>query len=186
MIGGAWARELISSDQFVLRVLDRSISKQDIFYLIRDLKALDCVYEDSIVIAYFEKNLITKLERFIQDFPIKHGESQSYLHEKEDLLKQIRLFFKMLRFSQDQNTKVSPKLSHLIKESAKVNKCRLDFLYKDNLRTNFKILFEMELYLRSRYEGQIKNSRRNFNMIRPSINLFLESLDKQFQHEYFW
>jgi hypothetical protein len=44
---------------------------------------------------------------------------------------------------------------------------------------------EMELYLRARYGGQYKTSQR-FEAVRSSIELFVESLDKQFTHEYYW
>ena len=44
----------------------------------------------------------------------------------------------------------------------------------------------MEIYLRSRYEGQLKGQKKNFDIIRPSIDLFVDSLDKQFTHEYYW
>lgn len=184
--GGAWAQELISSDRFILRILDRAVSYQDITFQLRNLQALNCVYEDALVISYFEKDFIRQLDQFIRGFPKKQEETTAYLHRHEELLKKIRYFFKMLRYSEDQNKKISLELSRLIQEGTKANNCRLDVLYKDSLKTNFKALIEMELYLRSRYEGQLKSNRRNFDIIRPSIDLFLDSLDKQFQHEYFW
>jgi hypothetical protein len=58
-------------------------------------------------------------------------------------------------------------------------------LYKDTLKTNFIGLIEAELYLRTRYGAQLKQSR-GFDGIRSSIELFIESLDKQFAHEYYW
>ncbi|MBA2403183.1 MAG: hypothetical protein H0V66_00305, partial [Bdellovibrionales bacterium] len=66
------------------------------------------------------------------------------------------------------------------------NNCQKAILHKDSLKTNFKALIEMELYLRSRYEGQLRSNKRNFDIIRPSIDLFVDSLDKQFPHEYYW
>ena len=77
------------------------------------------------------------------------------------------------------------RLAQLIRESAKENKCNSEVLYKNTLKTNFIALMEMELYLRSRYGGQLKGSSQ-FDAVRQSIELFIESPDKQFQHEYYW
>ncbi len=185
LIGGLFAAE-VSSDRFLLKVLDRTISYQDISFQLRNIKALDCVYDDALVIQYFEKSFIQELEVFIKKFPAKDNEVRRYLHGNEKILKKTRLFFKMLRYSEDQKNEVSPALTKLIRESAKENKCNTDVLHKDTLKTNFISLMEMELYLRARYGGQLKNDKKRFDTIRTSIELFVESLDKQFGHEYYW
>lgn len=186
LIGGLQAQELVSSDRFLLRILDRTISLQDISYQLRNLKALECIYSDALVVSYFEKKFLKELEGFTSKFPKSDEDAVKYLHENAELLKKIRFFFKMLRYSEDQNKKVSPELARLIREGTKENNCQKAILHKDSLKTNFKSLIEMELYLRSRYEGQLKGSNRDFDAIRTSIDLFVDSLDKQFQHEYFW
>lgn len=191
LIWGAQAQEvdtskLVSSDKFLLKVVDRAISLQDIKYQLRNLKALNCIYDDALVVSYFEKSFIKELDTFVKDMPEKDSEVPKYLHNHGVLLKKIRYFFKMLRYSEDQNKKVTIGLSKLIREGAKENNCESEVLYKDTLKTNFKSLIEMELYLRSRYEGQIRSSKQNFDFIRPSVDLFVESLDKQFLHEYYW
>jgi len=134
----AKAPEFISSDRFLLKVVDRAITIQDISYQLRNLNALNCIYSDALVVSYFEKSFLKELDTFIKGLPKEDAEVSKYLH------------------------------------------------HKDSLKTNFKSLIEMELYLRSRYEGQLKSSKRNFDFIRPSIDLFVESLDKQFLHEYYW
>ena len=177
--------EVISSDRFLIKILDRTVSLQDIQYQLRNLKALRCVYEDAFVVRFFEKNFIKELDKFLNNFPEKDAEVRRYLHRHEGILKDIRHLFKMLRYSEDQKTIVSPGLTKLIRESAKENNCDANVLYKDTLKTNFISLMETELYLRSRYGGQLKNSSQ-FDSIRQSIDLFVESLDKQFAHEYYW
>lgn len=177
--------EVISSDRFLIKILDRTVSLQDIEYQLRNLKALKCVYEDAFVVRFFEKNFIKQLDKFVKEFPEKDAEVRRYLHRHEPILKNIRHLFKMLRYSEDQKTVVSPSLTKLIRESAKENNCDGDVLYKDTLKTNFISLMETELYLRSRYGGQLKNNSQ-FDSIRQSIDLFVESLDKQFAHEYYW
>ena len=182
----ATAPEFVSSDRFLLKVVDRAITLQDISYQLRNLNALDCIYSDALVVSYFEKNFLKELDLFVKNLPKDDAAVSKYLHEHADLLKKIRYFFKMLRYSEDQNKKVTYELSKLIREGTRENKCQKAILHKDSLKTNFKSLIEMELYLRSRYEGQLRSSKRNFDFIRPSIDLFVESLDKQFLHEYYW
>lgn len=184
LIGGSYAG-VISSDRFLVKILDRTISFQDIEYQLRNLKGLKCIYDDSLVIQYFETKFVKNLESFVKNFPKEEPLVKKYLHENEDTLRDIRYFFKMLRYSEDQKNDVNKKLESIIRESAKENNCNSEVLYKDTLKTNFKSLLEMELYLRSRYSAQIKTTGK-FESVRPSISLFVESLDKQFAHEYYW
>ena len=186
LIGGLQAQELVSSDRFLLKVLDRAVSFQDVTYQLRNLKALNCIYDDALIVSYFEKSFLNELDGFVKKFPENDDQVIKYLHENTELLKKIRHLFKLLRYSEDQNKMVSNELSKLIREGTRENNCQKEILHKDSLKTNFKNLIETELYLRSRYDGQLRTHKRNFDFIRPSIDLFVESLDKQFSHEYYW
>jgi hypothetical protein len=183
-VGGSNAA-VVSSDRFIIKILDRTVSFQDINYQLRNIEALNCIYDDSYIVQFFEKKFISTLRDFIKNFPSEDEEVRRYLHSNENFLKQLRYFFKMLRYSEDQKTDVSGNLKNLIRESASENRCNTDVLYKNTLKTNFIALMEMELYLRSRYGGQLKNNT-SFDSIKSSIELFVESLDKQFSHEYYW
>ncbi len=186
VVASARAKVVVSSDRFLLKILDRTVSLQDIGYQLRNIKALDCIYDDALVIQFFRKKFIQDLDAFVRKFPKGSEEEVSaFMHANEEMLKAIRHFFKILRYSEDQKSEVSASLAQLIKESTKENRCETDILYKDTLKTNFKSLIEMELYLRARYGGQLKSTGK-FETIRPSIELFVESLDKQFTHEYYW
>jgi hypothetical protein len=184
LIGGLYAN-VVSSDRFLIKILDNTVSLQDIAFQLRNLKALNCVYEDSLVVKYFEKSFIKELDLFVTKFPEEEQDIRRYLHKNAPVLKKTHLFFKMLRYSEDQKSEVSAHLTKLIRESTKENKCNSEVLYKNTLKTNFIGLIETELYLRARYGGQLKQTQ-GFDAIRPSIELFVESLDKQFTHEYFW
>lgn len=184
LIGSLYA-EVVTSDRFLIKIIDRTVSLQDIQYQQRNLEALNCIYGDSFVVQYFEKGFIGDLKKFVENFPQNDEEARKYMHGKEAVLKKTRYFFKMLRYSEDQKTEISPALTKLIRESTFENKCNTDVLYKDTLKTNFIALMEMELYLRARYGGQFKNNQR-FDAVKSSIELFVESLDKQFNHEYYW
>ena len=183
LIGGVWARS-VSSDRFLIKILDRTVSTQDMKFQLRNLEALDCIYEDSFVVQLFEKSFIPAFKEFLKNMPEGDEGVRSYLHKNEIFLKKIRYFFKMLHYAKDQKAEVSSNLKKLIRESAKANKCNQDVLYKDTLKSNFTELMEMEIYLRSRYGNQLK--AHNFEGIRQSLELFVESLDKQFTHEYYW
>ena len=186
LIGGLQAQELVTSDRFLIKIIDRAISFQDLSYQLRNLRALECIYPDALVVAYFEKDFLKLLEKFVTEFPKKDEEVAAYLHQNTEILKKLRFFFKMLRYSEDQTKKMSNSLEGLIKEGSRANNCQKAILHKDSLKTNFKSLIEMELYLRSRYGGQLRDQNRKFDFIRSSIDLFVESLDKQFPHEYYW
>ncbi len=186
LIGGLHAQELVTSDRFLIKIIDRAVSFQDINYQLRNLKALDCIYPDALVVAYLEKDFLKQLDKFVTEFPDKDDDVSGYLHRNAEVMKKLRFFFKMLRYSEDQNKKISNNLEDLIKEGTRANNCQKAILHKDSLKTNFKNLVEMELYLRSRYGGQLRDKSRKFDFIRSSIDLFVESLDKQFPHEYFW
>lgn len=169
-----------------MKILDRTISLQDFQFQLRNLKGLSCIYSDSLVVQYFEASFIKDFETFLANFPEKDFEVRKHMHLNEELLKKVRYFFKILRYSEDQKTPVTPRITNLIREGVTENKCDQDILYKETLKTNFIELIQMELYLRSRYGGQLKTSSRSFQTIRSSIDLFVDSLDKQFLHEYYW
>lgn len=169
-----------------MKILDRTISLQDFQYQLRNLKGLNCVYPDSLVVQYFEANFMKEFEAFLINFPDQDVPARKHMHAHEELLKKVRHFFKILRYSEDQKTPVTPQITKLIREGVMENKCDQEILYKETLKTNFIDLIQMELYLRSRYGGQLKTSSRSFQTIRSSIDLFVDSLDKQFLHEYYW
>jgi hypothetical protein len=168
-----------------MKILDRTVSVQDLNYQLRNLSALHCVYDDSFVVRYFDKSFLPDLKNFLGKLPSESKEVRTYLHTQGPVLKKIRTLSKMLRYSEDQKAAVSEELTKLIRETTKENRCGTAVLYKDTLKTNFLSLLQLELYLRSRYGNQLKTSK-NFDEVRGSVDLFVESLDKQFPHEYYW
>ncbi len=184
LVGGSYAA-VVSSDRFLIKILDRTVSFLDIQYQHRNLKALNCIYSDSFVVQFFEKSFIGDLNTFLIKMPNTDEEVRTFLHGQENVLKKVRYLFKMLRYTEDQKADVSPELTRLVRESVKENKCGTAVLYQETLKTNFISLLELEVYLRSRYGGQLK-SQTKFESIKPSMELFVESLDKQFSHEYYW
>ncbi|MGE3608433.1 MAG: hypothetical protein AB7I27_02505 [Bacteriovoracaceae bacterium] len=183
----ARAETLVTQDRFLIKILDSTISYQDISFQVRNLEALHCVYSDAFIIQYFGKKFLGEIGLFVKNFPKDEDKVKPYLHQQEEVLKKLRVLFKMLRYTSDQKGMISQTVTELIKESTQANKCDPGILHKEDLKTNFKNLLESELYLRSRYGGQLKSSgSQNFEVIRGSIDLFIDSLDKQFVHEYYW
>lgn len=185
LIIGIGEAQIVSSDRYLLKISDHAISLQDMTYQVRNLKALNCIYSDAIVLDFFEIKFVSDLEQFIKNFPEKSEQGTEYLHQHEALLKKIRYFFKMLKYAQEQKPQISKNLEQIVRESAKVNNCSNTIIHKDSLKTNFKNLLEMELYFRARYAGQMKSSEKS-ETIKSSIDLLIDSLDKQFSHEYYW
>jgi hypothetical protein len=184
--GENWASTVVSADRFLLKIIDQTVSFQDFKYQSRNLKTLNCVYDDSFVVQYFQKAFIGEWLEFLEKFPVKAKEASEYMHKNSELMKKIRHFYKALRYADDQKMLVTPDLSNLIREATQENNCDLEVLHKDTLKTNFTALIRMELYFRSRYSGQLQSGSLSFETVRPSIDLFIESLDKQFPHEYYW
>lgn len=176
---------LVSADRYLIKIVDRTVSFQDMVFQTRNLKAMNCAFDDSLVVEYFGKDFIREMGEFTKKFPEGDSAVRSYLHSQEVLLKKVRHFFKMLRYAEDQKGKITPELIRIIRQSVRENGCDQDILYQERLKTNFLNLLQLELYVRTRYGGQLK-SIKNFPVIKPSIDLFIESLDKQFGHEYYW
>src|SRR5690606_28231623 len=97
LFGEVSAQKVVSSDRFLLRILDQAISLQDFHYQSRNLKALNCVYPDAYVIQYFQKSFIKEWNTFLDKFPKRDEEVSKYMHQNADELKKIRHFFKLLR-----------------------------------------------------------------------------------------
>ncbi len=180
------ADQVLLSDRFIFKVMDDVYSLQDLNYQSRNLNALKCVYPDAFVLRYFGEDFLKKFKKFNEEFPQENSEAIKYLHLHEDLLRQIRFFFKGMKYAEDQKLVVSEDVTKIIIEATKVNKCDTKILKDDGLKANFISLLRLELYLRSRYAPQMDSKKIDFNTVKSSIDLFIESLDKQFSHEYFW
>lgn len=176
---------VLTSERFIFRVVDQSVGVSDIKYQLRNLQGLDCVNHQSLIIRYFGKGFAFDMDRFVREIPQDSKQVSDYLHKHQELLKKMRIFFKLLRYADDQQTSVSVDVRKLVRESAKENKCNTEILYKDDLKSNFKQLLRLEVYLRGRYGSQLED-KRSFESIKQSMELFMDSLDKQFAHEYFW
>lgn len=173
-----------ASDRFLFKVVDKTISVRDLHFYLRNFQALDCAYPGSITFDYFGKDFIKNWQSFLKGLPQQSKEISRYLYDQEEFLKKLRLFFKLVRYSGDQRAEITPELNALMIEAMKVNKCSQDIFYKDRLKTSFYNVLKVELYLKSRYGSQLNDSQ-NASSVKSSIDLFMESLDKQFHHEFY-
>jgi hypothetical protein len=176
---------VLTSERFIFRIVDQSIGISDINFQLRNLQGLDCVNHQSLIVRYFGKGFPLEMTKFLKDLPLDSAQVPAYLHVHQELLKKMRIFFKLLRYADDQQTTISLDIRKLVRESAKEYKCNTEILYKDDLKSNFKQLLRLEMYLRGRYGSQLAD-KRSFESIKQSMELFMDSLDKQFAHEYFW
>lgn len=172
------------SDRFLFKIVDKTISLQDLQFELRNLQALKCAYPSSILKKYFGPQFIKNWQKFLRKMPSESKEISLYLYEQETFLKELRLYFKLLRYSADQRAEITASLNELMIESMKENKCSQDIFYKDGLKTSFYLVLKSEMYLKSRYGNQLTDTR-SAGSVKSSIDLFMESLDKQFYHEYY-
>lgn len=177
--------KVLTSERFIFKIVDQSVGISDVKFQLRNLQGLDCVNNQSLIIRYFGKGFALGMSRFVKDLPQDSNLVSPYLHKHQELLKKMRLFFKLLRYADDQQTSVGQDIRKLVRESAKEYKCNTEILYKDDLKSNFKQLLRLEMYVRGRYGSQLADNR-SFESIKQSMDIFMDSLDKQFGHEYFW
>lgn len=173
-----------TSDRFLIRIVDKTISLKDLHFELRNLKALNCAYPNSIIRHYFGAEFLGRWQNFLNKMPTETKKVSLYLYDQDPFLKELRLYLKLLRYSQDQRAEVTPELNEIMMESLRVNNCGKDIFYKNRLKTTFYAVLRSELYLKSRYGNQLSDSR-NAGSVKSSIDLFMESLDKQFYHEYY-
>jgi len=169
----------ISEDRLLFKISDKVISQEDIGYFDRNIKTLKCLYPDSLTYRYFGEEFVETLSRFQNtDFPSE---------VKKDLIfkKKLVSLFKLLKYSDSQRLGLSKDLVSLVKESIRVNRCKTDVLFKGELRANFKSLLSLELYLKSRYATSLKGQDSQGDL-RQSMDILIESIDKQYQHEFYF
>jgi hypothetical protein len=177
---------IVSSDRLILKIGDQVYSLSDMKYQVRNLKALDCIYDGGVIVRYFGKEFIRQLDEFVNDYPESPQNRESYFKNKEPLLKQVRLLFKGIKYAEDQKLMLTETVEGLIRESASLNKCDSSVLKENSLKANFISLLRLELYLRSRYSStNMKSKAENYKILNESMNLFIESIDKQLPHEFF-
>jgi hypothetical protein len=177
---------IVSSDRLILKIGDQVYSLSDMKYQVRNLKALHCIYDGGVIVRYFGKEFIRQLDEFVNDYPESPQNRESYFKNKEPLLKQVRLLFKGIKYAEDQKLMLTETVEGLIRESASLNKCDSSVLKENSLKANFISLLRLELYLRSRYSStNMKSKAENYKILNESMNLFIESIDKQLPHEFF-
>jgi hypothetical protein len=182
----ALSETILVSDRLVLKIVDQVYSLQDFKYQSRNLSTLKCVFSDSVIVSYFTPDFIAEFRDFVGNYPKTYSELEKYYDKKDKLLKKIRYFFKGIKYSEDQKLVVSDEVETLVRESTKINKCDSEILKTNGLKSNFVSLLRLELYLRSRYlAGDLSSKKKDFGLLKSSIDLFIDSLDKQFSHEYF-
>lgn len=159
LFGWSLFANTIVYDRLLLKVMDQVYSLQDFKYQLRNLKTLNCVFPDSITVRYFTPAFLESFSNFLQDYPSTSDKIQTYYMDKELLLRKLRLFFKGIKYSEDQKLTVSDEVEGLIRESTKINKCDPDILKTNGLKANFLSLLRLELYLRSRYVDSSTNSK---------------------------
>ena len=171
------------SDRFLFRVVDQVVGLQDLRLTDADLSALQCHFSDSLLIEYVGPGFISQLHEVIPQLETL----KTPLREKLPLvifLSSVRQGWKLLSYIDGQEVQIT---SELEKGLLKPSKCPRVQGERQKLRASFRRWLRVEIYLRSRYaQGGISNDKGKIEKRFQSINLFVDSLDKQLVHEDFW
>lgn len=185
----ATKKDILSQDRYFFKIINTVISQKDLSYLERNLKVLKCVFETPVLTDLFSSELVKNLSHFLTQLPSSHKIDDQKVRDKlkshEKMMKKLRMLFKLLLYVKNQSILIRPQMIQLVRSTIKENKCSEDVFYKKSLKTNFLELLKLEIYLKSRYGTQMKKNDE-IDVTKASLSTFVESLDKQYSHEYFW
>jgi hypothetical protein len=170
-------------DRYLFRVADQVIGVEDMGQAHVDLTTLECHFSDALLIEYLGEGFLAKLEKEVAAL----SKLTTPLGEQTPLvifLSAVRQKWKLMVYVDSQEVDVAADLEKgLLKSKGCAGIAGSD----GKIRGSFRKWLRVEIYLRSRY-GQGKTasdtSRRDKRL--QSINLFVDSLDKQVTHEDFW
>lgn len=170
-------------DRFLFRVADQVISLQDLRLADDDFVALKCHLPDSLVLEFLGSSFQKRLHENVLVLEKLDGQ----LGENRPLvifLASIRQIWKLLNYVDTQEVTIT---SELEKSLLAPSKCPSIASSDKKLKASFKRWLRVEIYLRSRYaqngiDQKVEKKEKRFQ----SINLFIDSLDKQIAHEDFW
>lgn len=168
-------------DRFLFRVADQVVAGDDLAQAGEDLTALDCRFPDSLLADYLGKGLAPKLREEAVALAKLEGPLKAH-PPRTIFLGTLRRYWKLLTYVEGQEVEIAPALE---KELANVPGCPSIIDGDNKVRASFRRWLRTEIYLRSRY-ARAGVAGTNPEKRRESIELFVDSLDKQLGHEDFW
>ncbi len=168
-------------DRFLFRVADQVVAGDDLTQAGEDLTALACRVPDSLLVDYLGKGLAPKLREEAVALAKLEGPLKGHT-PRIIFLGTLLRYWKLVTFVEGQEVEIPAALE---KELATGQSCPTVIDPDNRMRASFRRWLRTEIYLRSRYARAGAASSRPEKR-RESIELFVDSLDKQLDHEVFW
>lgn len=170
-------------DRFLFRVADQVVSLQDLKLTDEDFSALQCHLDDSLILEYLGSGFRKKLHENVLLLEKLEGPLGAH-RPLVIFLASMRQVWKLLNYVDAQEVAITPELE---KSILAPSKCPSVTGTDKKMIASFKRWLRVEIYLRSRYAQNGMDQRPERKEKRfQSINLFIDSLDKQIVHEDFW
>jgi hypothetical protein len=164
-------------------VSEQVVGVEDLAQAHVDLTALQCHFPDALLVEYLGEGFLAKLAKEAGTL----ASLSTPLGEQTPLVifvSAVRQKWKLMVYVDSQEVDITADLeSGLLKSKSCAKLATSD----GKMRGSFRRWLRVEIYLRSRYGQGITaadSSRKERRL--QSINLFVDSLDKQVSHEDFW
>jgi hypothetical protein len=192
--------KLIKENVFVFRILSDVYSLNKLKNFAAYISEFSCMYEGSLLVKStgLNRRQLAKVRRI--------SSNKSFSKTNLELYEKMRVFIKVIKYLETQRVSVNLSLYSALKESARVNKCRL--VFKGEFTPLLREMIKSEVYFQSRFQKKnfgiselelskvMKSypgkSRKNVRKIEEalrratSIAAFLKSIEKQVNHEVFY
>ncbi len=177
------APALAEGDRFLFRVGDQVVGARDLGQAADDLTAIGCRFPDSLLLEYLGEGYLVKL-RHERDVLAGLKTPLASSVPTTIFLASLRRVWKLLAYVDTQEVTLAPALE---KEVLKAKGCPSAEATRGQMRASFRRWLRVEVYLRSRYgQGRPGADAERRDKRFHSIDLFVDSLDKQMSHENFW
>lgn len=170
-------------ETYLFRVESTVVGLYDLEVAHTDLEALFCRFPDSLLRGQVNPLFMKKMKEVTQKLK-KDSTKLTNTDPEIPFLSSIRSLWKLLNYMSTQEVTINPALE---KSVAKVEGCPDINWKKRPIRRSFERWLKLEVYLRSRYAPNGILTTKGWREKRMnSVMLFIDSLDKQIQHENFW
>lgn len=180
--------EILYQDVFLYKVVDEVYSLKDINKTYNNIKTLECIYPDSLIIAVYSDLIKNGKEKEIY---IKKDYSESkYTELQKTVFKQFISFSKLEHYTRSHKIRVKTGLVKAFYLASNQLKCAAEvFQSKDKFNESFETLMKVELFLRSRFlpeEKEQVKTKKDIEQAILGIKSLLKTIESQITEEVYW
>lgn len=174
--------KILVKDKFVFKVSGEVFSLNEIKQTFQQVRNLECIYPESLLIRVFHKEFQPEKKKF---FVFKEQfETESKLY-----FEQIIPFFKLMVYSRSYEVKVNQAIEKYFALAAKQNKCDKSAIDQRKLSAAFREIVELEIFIRSRFLPAEKQGKADSGDLKKAVlaaqNL-MASIQDQIEEEVYW